>query len=248
MSVREAVIMAAGVGRRLKPFTDTRHKALFEVGGRSLLQRHLDHLAAGGVERTTLVVGYRGEQIREHGGARHGAMTIRYVENPEYRRGSILSFRAGLGGLNRDAVFMDGDVLYQAEVLHRLLRSEEPLCCLLDATAAETGEEMMLGVRAGRVHKIARRAGPGWDQVGESVGFFKVGASGLPRLSAILDEFVGRGAVDVEYEEALRALMAEAPFGLVEIGDLPWTEIDFEEDLVKAERVLARLRELGAER
>jgi choline kinase len=248
MSVPEAVILAAGVGRRLKPFTDTRHKALLEVGGRSLLQRHLEHLAGGGVERTTLVIGYRGEQIREHCGDRCGAMAIRYVENPEYRRGSILSFRAGLEGLDRSAVFMDADVLYHPDVLQRLLRSTASLACLLDQMAKETGEEMMLGVRAGRVHRIARWVGADWDQVGESVGFFLIGESWLPRLRAIIDDFVRRGAVDVEYEEAISALMAEAPFHFIKVGDLPWTEIDFEEDLVKAERILARLRELGVER
>jgi choline kinase len=245
--VREAVIMAAGVGRRLQPFTDTRHKALLEVGGRSLLGRHLDHLAVGGVERTTIVIGYRGEQIREHCGERHQEMAIRYVENPQYRRGSILSFRAGLQDLERAAVFMDADVLYHREVLHRLLRSPAPACCLIDPTAQETGEEMMIGTRAGRALKIARRVGPDWDRVGESVGFFLIGDAWLARMRAILDDFVRRGAIEVEYEESLNALMAEAPFAFIEVGDLPWTEIDFEEDLVKAERILARLRELGVE-
>jgi choline kinase len=247
MSVREAVILAAGVGKRLKPFTDTRPKCLFEVGGRTLLECHLEHLARGGVERASIVIGHCGDQIRQRFGERFQTLALRYVENPQYTRGSILSFRAGLEGLTRSAVFMDADVLYHPDVLHRLLRATAPLCCLFDAAAKETGEEMMLGVKDGRVWRIARRVGTGWDKVGESVGFFLIGEVWLPRMRAVLDDFVRRGTVDVEYEEAINALMAEAPFAFIEVGDLPWTEVDFEEDLLKAEQILAQLRALGLE-
>jgi len=248
MNIREAVILAAGVGKRLKPFTDNHPKSLLEVGGRSLMERHLDHLARVGVERTSIVIGHYGDQIRQRFGERHHAMAIRYIENPQYTRGSILSFRAGLEGLDRAAVFMDADVLYHPEVLYRLLRATVPVCCLLDATVRETGEEMMLGTKDGRVLGIARRVGTDWDKVGESVGFFLIDDAWLARMRAIIDEFIRRGAVDGEYEEAINSLMAEAPVAFIEVGDLPWTEIDFEEDLIKAEQVLSRLRLMGVER
>jgi choline kinase len=248
MSYREAVIMAAGVGKRLKPFTDTRPKSLLEVGGRSLMERHLGHLAEGGVERTTLVIGHCGDQIRERFRDAYAGMALRYAENARFTRGSILSMRAGLEGLDRGAIFMDADVLYHRDVLRRLIASDAPACFLIDPTARETGEEMMLGLRAGRVLKIARRVGTDWDRVGEGVGFFGIGGAHLPRMRAIIDDFVARDVIDVEYEDALNVFLQEVPCAAIEIGDLPWTEIDFQEDLVKADRILARLRELGVER
>lgn len=239
--------MAAGVGKRLKPWTDTRPKSLIEVGGVSLLERHLRHLEAGGVERTTIVIGHFGNQIREKCGAKHGRMSIRYLENSEYKRGSILSMRAGLEGLTRGAIFMDADVLYHRDVLRRLLATESEFCFLLDETAEETGEEMMLGAKGGRVMKIARRVGKDWDQVGEGVGFFAIGASLVGRMREIQDDFKRRGVIDVEYEDSLNVLMQEARATFIPVGDLPWTEIDFAEDLAKAETILAKLKALGAE-
>ncbi len=53
-------------------------------------------------------------------------------------------------------------------------------------------------------------------------------------LRGILEEFIETGKDSVEYEEALRELAAEVPIGVVEMGDLPWIEIDFEEDLARA--------------
>ncbi len=241
MSVQEAVIMAAGVGKRLRPFTERHPKSLLEVGGRTLLERHLEVLESGGVERTTIVVGHFGDQIRARLGTRFGTMPVRYVENPRYTRGSVLSMHAGLDGLQRSAVFMDADVLYHPEILRRLLRTDSPGCFLLDPTASETGEEMMVGVQDGRCRKIARRVGRDWDKVGEGVGFFAIQESWLWATRLVFDDFLRRGVVDVEYEDALNVLMQEVPCSYVEVGDLPWTEIDFPEDVAKAEAVLARI-------
>jgi choline kinase len=235
--IREAVIMAAGVGKRLRPFTDRHPKSLLEIGGKTLLERHLDILEAGGVERITVVVGHFGDQIRARFGAR-----VRYVENPRFTRGSILSMHAGLDGLHRSAVFMDADVLYHPDVMTRLLRSDAPGAFLLDPTAKETGEEMMIAVQGGRVRKIARRVGAGWDQVGEGVGFFALREDWLWTTRLVLDDFVRRGDVDREYEDALNVLLGEVPCVAVPVGDLPWTEIDFPEDVEKAEKVLAKIR------
>ena len=238
----EAVIMAAGVGKRLKPFTDSHPKSLLEVGGRTLMERHLAHLAAGGIERTTIVVGHCADQITSRFKDRFGSMSLRTVNNPRYPRGSILSMRAGLDGLTRGAIFMDADVLYHRDVIRRLIASDAPACFLLDTTADETGEEMMLGAKKGRVLKIARRVGKDWDKVGEGVGFFGIGDPHIARMREILDDFIRRDVIDVEYEDALNVLMQEVSCGYIEVGDLPWTEIDFPEDVKKAETVLAKIK------
>ena len=61
----KAILLAAGVGRRLMPYTETRPKCLVEVGGRSLLARHLDTLSAiDEIDEVHIVLGYRADQIR----------------------------------------------------------------------------------------------------------------------------------------------------------------------------------------
>ena len=72
-----AVVLVAGVARRLAPLTDTTHKALLPVGGRPLLARMLDALAAAGIRRTVLVVGHCADQIRRLAGERRGSMARR---------------------------------------------------------------------------------------------------------------------------------------------------------------------------
>lgn len=117
------LVLAAGVGKRLAPLTDERPKGLLELGGRSLLARLLDGLQAAGVRETALVVGYQQEAIRAHLGTAHRGMPLRYLENPAYTRGPLLSLWTGRAEFERDDVVLaDGDVLFAPPLLERWVR------------------------------------------------------------------------------------------------------------------------------
>jgi choline kinase len=248
--IRDAVILAAGVGKRLRPFTETRPKSLIVIGGLSLMERHLGLLAAEGVERAVIVIGHCGEQIREQCGAACGDLEILYEENPDYERGSILSLRAGLDALGdpvSGAIWMDADVLYHPRVLGSLLTAEAPLTLLLDPTYDNTGEEMVLGVRNARVLRIERGLRGDYDLTGESVGFFAVSGGLLPDFRRHLAGFAASGRLDAEYEEAVDEFLPSIEAGYIDIGRLPWIEIDFPQDLEEAERIFEALRAEGFE-
>jgi glucose-1-phosphate thymidylyltransferase len=80
----QAVVPAAGRGSRLRPLTDDRPKGLLEVAGTPLLTRVFDALAPQASEYV-VVVGYRGDQIRDQYGEAYGGVPITYVEQPELR-------------------------------------------------------------------------------------------------------------------------------------------------------------------
>jgi choline kinase len=231
-----AVLLAAGRGRRLG---SAEPKCLITIEGRTLLDRHLTNMAEAGITALTLVVGFEKERIATALGGLRPAFPVELVENPRFVHGSIVSLQVAAERLLAGAVWMDADVLYPAALLARLVTSAHESCVLLDGRSEESGEEMMVGVRAGRAVKIARRVGPGWDFAGESVGFAKVGAAGGQAMKRLLDEEVSAGRLDQEYEAAMERAFAEVPFGHERVDDFAWTEIDFEEDVVKA-RKLAR--------
>jgi choline kinase len=70
------------------------------------------------------------------------------------------------------------------------------------------------------------------------VGFYKLGRSAAHALRGVLDEWVASGRDHEEYEEVFRVLFKSCVFGYELVGDLPWTEIDFPEDILKAERTV----------
>jgi choline kinase len=232
----KAVILAAGVGKRLWPVTQHRPKCLIEIGGKSLLVRHLDILASLGIRQVTLVVGYKQEMIRAAVGAEFGGVELRYVVNEQFQRGSIGSLWVARNELDGDAVVMDADVLYDREVMRRLVQSSSPNALLMDESVKQETEECMVVVRGDRVVALTKRMPSQYDLAGEGVGFLKVRGADQPTLVASLQRCVDRGLLDMEYEVALLEFFGEAKVGFERIGGLPWIEIDFPEDIARAER------------
>ncbi len=233
-----AVILAAGVGKRFGPAALRRPKCLVPVAGRPLLARMLDILRDLGVPRAVIVVGHLQEQVRQAVASWRLAMGIEFVVNERYTRGAILSLWSARDYFDDDLLIMDADVFFPPELLARLVRSSYPSCFLLDGTVAGTGEEQMLMVRQGRVWDIARRTQPGYELVGESVGFLKLARPDAQRLRELLDRAVAEGRLDIEHEELYPELLRERPIGYERVDGMAWSEVDFPEDLERIEQLL----------
>ncbi len=242
-----ALILAAGVGHRLAPLTDRQPKCLLPVGGRSLLERMLDSLAVLPVSEAVIVVGHCQDQIRRVAGDRCGRLPVRYVENPEYTRDSIRSLWVCRNELDEDTIVMDADVLFPTILLRRLLECREPSALLIDQGFTDTGEEVKVYAREGRVVALGKKVEPPpHDTVGEGVGFFKCAAAQGPVLRECMEEVLRDRCRYHEYEDALDLLVRRVHVGWVDVERLPWTEIDFVEDLRLAEtEVLPLLQRLG---
>jgi choline kinase len=232
----KAVILAAGVGKRLWPVTQHRPKCLIEIGGQTLLSRYLASLTSLGVQRADIVVGYKQDMIRAEAAANGSGVSVRFLVNEQFHRGSISSLWVARTALDDDVLIMDADVLFHREVLRRLVHSAHPNALLMDDSVKQTGEECMVVAEGGRVIALTKRMPPRYDHAGEGVGFLKVRHQDTPHVVASLRTFVDRDAWQMEYEDALIGFFSEVKVGYEVIGGLPWTEIDFPEDVAKAER------------
>ena len=232
----KALILAAGVGKRLWPITQHRPKCLIEIAGRTLLSRYLHSLERVGIKQITIVVGYREEMIKAAVVAERLSVDVRYITSDQYRRGSITSLWAARGDLNDDALIMDADVLFDPRLLQRLLNCPSRTALLMDETVTQRTEECMAVVQGGRVIALTKSMPDRYDLAGEGVGFLKVHRLDVTHLIESLHTHIERGNLDMEYEDALREFFSRARVGFERIGGLPWIEIDFQEDIDRAER------------
>lgn len=234
-----AVILAAGVGRRLGA-ADDRPKILLEFGGRSLLERHLEALQACGVQDVSISVGH-GRELVEAEVARLGwGDRVGFVFNPRYREGSMVSLWAQSARLRagRPLLLMDGDVLYDRRMLGRLTGAEGENVLLVDRDLEPGDEPVKICFRGGRIVDFRKRPEHAHDWHGESVGFFRFSGAMAAALADRCATYVGHGRTDLEYEEAIRDLILAEParFCAADVSDLPWIEIDFEADVARAQR------------
>lgn len=119
----DAVIMCAGLGTRVRPLTNFIPKPLIPVAGRSSLERSLEALPEQ-IERVIIVIGHHGEQIRQRVGVRHSGRPVDYlIQSPLNGTGGALRQVEPLLRSERFLV-LNGDDLYAAEDLSRLVRIE----------------------------------------------------------------------------------------------------------------------------
>lgn len=232
-----AVILAAGVGRRLGEDAGP-HKVLLTFGGRTLLERHLRALKSVGVDEVWITIGHAGDAIRREV-AQLGRYVAHFAENPRYREGSLVSLWEQRERLRsgRPVLLMDGDVLYDPAMLRRLLDSPAKNALLVDRELEPGDEPVKVCFDAkDRICDFRKRPEHPGVRHGESVGFFRFSAKGAAELADRCDAYVQAGRAELEYEEAIRDMILAHPkrFGAEDVTDLAWTEIDFDVDVAKA--------------
>jgi choline kinase len=240
-----AIILAAGRGSRLAEFNPEGHpKCLLSFGGRSLLDRHLDLLYQFGVRQADLVVGYEADQVIEHVGRLSSRPDVAFHFNPRYQQGSVISLWAARETLESGTgiLLMDGDVLYHPAILQRLLQTRHRNCFLLDRDFRDGEEPVKIAISNGIMVDFRKELADDlqYDQVGESVGFFRFGPEVSARIAEECARFDSAGLTDAPHEEVLRNLLLEQPgaFAYEDVSGLPWVEIDFPEDVIRARDIV----------
>ena len=241
----KAIICAAGRGVRLGANSP---KILLECGGRTLLEWHAMRLRAVGVREVVLVTGYLREQVRRvlpEISARY-ELSIRELVNERFHEGSVLSVAAALPeieGSREPILLMDADVLYPAQMLERLIRSTQSTALLVDREySTKDDDPVLVPVKNGRPFEFRKKWTGQADFVGESIGFFKIDPGDLPMLIEETRARIGGSDVRDSYDDVLRAMVLGDRFGFEDVTSLPWTEIDFPDDLARArDEVLPRI-------
>jgi choline kinase len=227
---------------------------LLDFNGRSLLARHLDLLSAVGVAEVTIVLGYEADAVKAALShyrscvrtSTDNGLLVDTIDNPDFREGSVVSLWTARAVLRctKPILLMDADVLYDRRLLAPLVQSTHADCLLLDRNIEPGDEPVKICVRGGAIVDFRKIPTEPYDWHGESVGFFRLSPSTAAELADRVEDYVASGRRMQEYEEPLRDMIqASEPerFAFEDISTLPWTEIDFPEDVTKARALLPDL-------
>ena len=122
----QAVILAGGVGTRLRPLTRETPKSMIRVGGKPILEHTLNILLPK-IEEVIFVIGYRGDVIQKYFGDSFRAVTLTYVRQPEPKGTSDALMQARLSLHDGYFLLLSGDDLYHRKDLKRTCESSEPV-------------------------------------------------------------------------------------------------------------------------
>ena len=178
----KAVILAAGVGTRLRPQTDKTPKGLLLVAGRPIIDYTLEALGRVGVKEIVVVTGHLEDQLTQY--VTRSPVPCRTIYNPRYATAnnyySLLVAEEALGG--ETFVKLDSDLIFEPDLISRFLSAEGDLCLALDSGVKLGTEEMKVQTdNQGRVTAVSKILDPATCQ-GESIGLEWISSEFAPVL------------------------------------------------------------------
>jgi len=225
------VILAAGMGSRLRSVHADRPKGLLRLGPRSILEESLDRLRAFGIRTVVLVTGYRADHYLS---LRPDWPQLRFVHNSQFAdSGSMYSlFLARNTVKNKPFLLLESDLIYEKRALMETVKFKEPDCILLSGKTG-SGDEVYAGGNNGLLRILSKDKTAVPDCVGELVGVSKIS----PHLmAAMISAFEAKttATLEMEYENAIVWAAAKQPVHYHVIPDLAWAEIDDPSHLERA--------------
>lgn len=123
-----AVILAAGMGKRLGELTEHHTKCMVQINGEMLIDRMLTCLSELALNKVVLVIGYQGQKLRDYIGSTYKGLPVEYIENPVYdQTNNIYSLYLARKILSDDdALLMESDLIFDVEILRKLMDSDSP--------------------------------------------------------------------------------------------------------------------------
>lgn len=239
----QAIIMAAGLGSRLKDLTTATPKALIEAGGRPLIDYALAFATASGATRRIVVGGFHHGDVAARVARVDGDAAI--VENTEYRKGNLISMLAGKAALaDGSFLLMNTDHVYRptiANIVKAACRGATEVTAFCDFDRTLGADDMKVQLDASRHVAAMAKTLPTWDC--GYVGMTFVPAAHRAAYFAAADH-VRSTKGDASHVESILVELAQqgAPPAIADISGHGWLEIDEPHERAHADDVLARER------
>lgn len=240
----EAVLLCAGLGKRLRPLTESVPKAMIPVGGTPLIDVHLSALRQAGVERAVLVVGYLADRLRGHvGNGSRFDLSVDYVVQEKLGGTGDALHVAEQVIRNERFLLLYGDTYFgpRPDVFHRLLENPTAKIAAAEVASAGTYGRLRTETRDGRTILLGIQEKDGQP----TPGLINAGAYFLPRsVLSILRDLPPSPRGEIELTDAIVKLAREVePIHVVKVTR--WIDIGTPEQLAAAGRIASVDRTSG---
>lgn len=247
----QAIILAAGMGKRLKELTSNATKCMVEVNGVTMIERMLSQLDALKLNRIVVVVGYEGKKLMEYIGSLNISTPIEYVDNDiYYKTNNIYSLYMAKDYLVQDdTLLLESDLIFEDSILQRLLDNPYPSLALvakfeswMDGTVVTLDEEDNIKNFLGKKDFVFEDI-PNYYKTVNIYKFSKEFSNShyVPFLEAY-SKALGNNEY---YEQVLKVitLLDKPEIKAERLGHESWYEIDDVQDLNIAESIFATKEE-----
>jgi 2-aminoethylphosphonate-pyruvate transaminase len=239
-NVKTAIILAAGMGTRLKDLGKEAPKGFLRLGKKTIIEESLEKLKSAGVRRVILVTGHLSEMYDKLATASGGfALTIKNDAFAASGSGYSFYLARRLLAPDEDFLLLESDLIYEKRALLVLQEDPRPDIILLSGKTS-SGDEVYVETRGGSLVAMAKnKALLGPNIEGELVGISKISAKLYAAYCAAAERLF-KTSLRLEYEAGLTETAKTCPIACRLVPDLAWAEIDDENHLARAREKVYR--------
>lgn len=248
----QAIILAAGMGKRLGEYTKNNTKCMVPVNGTMLIDRMLDQLCKLQLNRVVIVVGYEGQKLMDHLGQERKGLTIEYVNNPIYEQtNNIYSLAlAKRQLLEDDTLLLESDLIFDSRILDLLLNDPFPNLALVAKHESWMDGTMVRINDDNEIVSFVPKTAFNYSDVEsyyKTVNIYKFSKAFLrEKYVPFLDAYSKAVGNNEYYENVLRIIsfLNSHDLKALPISTEKWYEIDDKQDLDIAEALFAEEKDL----
>ena len=202
----QAVILAAGMGKRMGTYTANIPKCMLKVGRKTIIEHTIEVLSDRGVRRFVIVTGHKGRKLREFL-LQKFELDFIFVHNRVYREtNNIYSFYLGIKEVADDAYLLNSDVFFHPNIFDKLHLSSNDFLLVIENLKRLGEEEMKVITEGPRVIKISKSIPPERAH-GEYIGIAKIPKKALKVLKDCTEEVMEEKGAGVFYEDAIQRMI-----------------------------------------
>ncbi|MBS1493035.1 MAG: phosphocholine cytidylyltransferase family protein [Bacteroidetes bacterium] len=239
----QAIILAAGLAKRLRPLTDTTPKCLLEVNGKNLLHRTMENVIANGITEFVFVTGYREDMIKNSLKENFSNCKIQFLSNLDFENNNnSYSLWMTKNFITKDIILLDSDILFDKGIIKELLDSEHKNCLAVNFET-ELDEEQIKVVLDGdkKILEISKVTDLK-KSAGESIGIERFSLDFMQELYKVLDrKIINERNVNEFYEksfeEVIQAGNKRNSIYAIDVSHYKCMEIDTVEDYERAKNM-----------
>ena len=247
----QAIILAAGMGKRLKELTSNATKCMVEVNGVTMIERTLGHLEKLGLKRIVFVVGYEGRKLKEYVESLHISTPLEFIDNEVYyKTNNIYSLYLAKEKLvEDDTLLLESDLVYEEAVIRKLVEHPYPSLTLvdkfeswMDGTCVTLDEEdNITAFLSKREFDFSKT-----DEYYKTVNLYKFSKEFSEKhYVPFLEAYCKALGTNEYYEQVLKVItfLDDPQIKAVKLNGEKWYEIDDVQDLDIAETLFATKEE-----
>ena len=232
--VKKALILAAGLGSRLLKQTEEKPKALVEINGKPILEYQLESLGKNGIKEVVIVIGYKGEKIKEFLKNKFKNLNIKFIENKNYASSnSSYSFWLAKDEIkNEPYIHLNCDIVFFADLIKKLIDSKYDNVIFIDRKVPHGKKREYVLLEGDKIIEMNRDV---VNPIGQGTGIAKFSPENIKWLIEKIQKYIEDGDKNQTFYNFIReGIYFKNFYGL-----------DSEDSFIKETNTLEELEEIN---